>query len=42
MPLMTTSYMIQFLDKQTLAQASIMGIVQDLVSYYPPESRRLR
>lgn len=28
---MTISYMIQFLDKQTLAQASIMGIVQDLV-----------
>ncbi|KAK0389114.1 hypothetical protein NLU13_2689 [Sarocladium strictum] len=30
LPLMVFSYMIQFLDKQTLAQASIMGIVQDL------------
>ncbi|KAJ9150456.1 Pantothenate transporter [Pleurostoma richardsiae] len=30
LPLMCTSYMIQFLDKQTLAQASIMGFIQDL------------
>lgn len=30
---MTFSYMIQFLDKQTLAQASIMGIVEDLVRH---------
>jgi ACS family allantoate permease-like MFS transporter len=30
LPLMTAAYMIQFLDKQTLAQASIMGIVEDL------------
>ncbi|KAI9148287.1 major facilitator superfamily domain-containing protein [Paramyrothecium foliicola] len=30
MPLMCASYMIQFLDKQTLGQASIMGIIEDL------------
>jgi hypothetical protein len=36
LPLMTAAYMIQFLDKQTLAQASIMGIVEDLVSNTKP------
>jgi len=36
LPLMCTSYMIQFLDKQTLAQASIMGFIQDLVRFPSP------
>lgn len=31
---MTFSYMIQFADKQTLAQTSIMGLVKDLVCFY--------
>ncbi|KAF9889034.1 hypothetical protein FE257_008011 [Aspergillus nanangensis] len=30
LPVMVVSYMLQFLDKQTLNQASIMGILQDL------------
>ncbi|KAL4897133.1 major facilitator superfamily domain-containing protein [Aspergillus ambiguus] len=30
LPVMVVSYMLQFLDKQTLNQASIMGIIQDL------------
>lgn len=30
MPLLTVSYMLQFLDKQTLNFSSIMGIIQDL------------
>lgn len=30
MPLLTLSYMLQFLDKQTLNFASVMGLIQDL------------
>lgn len=30
LPLLTLSYMLQFLDKQTLNFASIMGMIQDL------------
>ncbi|KAL5357698.1 major facilitator superfamily domain-containing protein [Aspergillus floccosus] len=30
LPVMVVSYMLQFLDKQTLNQASIMGIIEDL------------
>ncbi|GES58546.1 pantothenate transporter [Aspergillus terreus] len=30
LPVMLVSYMLQFLDKQTLNQASIMGIIEDL------------
>lgn len=33
MPLLTISYLLQFLDKQTLNFASVMGMIQDLVSY---------
>lgn len=29
---MMLSYMLQFLDKQSLSQAAIMGIIEDLVS----------
>ncbi|KAE8383163.1 major facilitator superfamily domain-containing protein [Aspergillus bertholletiae] len=30
LPIMMVSYMLQFLDKQTLAQSAIMGIIEDL------------
>jgi hypothetical protein len=30
---MGVSYMLQFLDKQTLGQSAIMGILQDLVCH---------
>ena len=32
MPLLTVSYLLQFLDKQSLNFSSVMGIIQDLVS----------
>jgi hypothetical protein len=32
MPLLMISYLLQFLDKQTLNFASVMGMIQDLVS----------
>lgn len=31
MPLLMVSYLLQFLDKQTLNFASVMGMIQDLV-----------
>lgn len=36
MPLLTISYLLQFLDKQTLNFASVMGMIQDLVSLSLP------
>lgn len=34
MPLLLVSYTLQFLDKQSLNFASIMGIIDDLVSIH--------
>lgn len=35
MPLLMVSYLLQFLDKQTLNFASVMGMIQDLVRFTP-------
>lgn len=35
MPLLMVSYLLQFLDKQTLNFASVMGMIQDLVRLTP-------
>lgn len=34
MPLMFVTYMLQFLDKTTLGNASVLGLIEDTVRFY--------
>lgn len=35
MPILIAIYILQYLDKSSLNTASLLGIIQDTVCYYP-------